>query len=441
MEDRIKSMPYNELRGIRQFIYAIGHIGPGMLNQFITTWILLFLTGNADNVILSGSLVGFALLSGRVIDGIADPLIANWSDNFRSSKWGRRIPFLIIGTLPMVISFNMLWLTGGLVDNVVLRFIWVFFWINSFYFFYTVVVNPYFALLPELAKDNNQRVKIQSFVSLFGILGMGISMGASGLLIDKLGYNIAGLTLSIVCILSMIAPVLTVKVNKDYQFVEAKNQTRNLLKNIKGAFQNKMFINYIVGFCTFFFGFQLIQYNLAFITTILLGLSKTYSSTLFITSVVFALAFIPLYNILIRKLGTTRSIMFSMLSYAVVAVLLAMIPILKSVIPPLPLGIILMAMLGFPYSGLMVIPNVLISEIINDDFKTFEVRREAMFFGVQGLINKLVTALSAFVVGVMHDIFGNTANNMAGVIIIAPIAAVFAIIGFIVIRNLNKVRA
>ena len=33
---------YREIKGFRQILFALGHIGPGMLNQFITIWLLIF---------------------------------------------------------------------------------------------------------------------------------------------------------------------------------------------------------------------------------------------------------------------------------------------------------------------------------------------------------------------------------------------------------------
>ena len=438
--EQLPNTPYRELKGGKQIAYAVGHLGPGMLSQFITTWLLLFMTGNADNPVLSGTLVGTATLVGRIVDGVADPMVANWSDNIRGKWMGRRLPFMLLGTLPMILCFLMVWLTPQVAQTELARFIWLFIFLNGFYFFYTVVVNPYFALLPEIAEDDKQRIFIQSFVSVFGIVGMGIALGASGFLINAIGYLGAGAVLSVICAVVMVVPALVIKVNKDYVPAPAPNQTKNLFKNIVGAFQNDKFVKYIIGFATFFIGFQLIQYNLAFVTTVSLGLAKGMSSTLFIVSVVCALAFIPVYNVFVKKFGTVKSLMISMASYALVALLIMVLPSIKG-IPSAALGFALMALLGFPYSGLMVIPNVLVSEIIDDDYKRFAVRREAMFFGVQGLVNKLATAFASFAVGVLHDILGSTANQPLGITIVAPIAAVFSLVGFFVMVRLNKEKA
>ena len=427
-------MQYKELKGFRQILFTIGHIGPGMLNQFITTWILVFMSGE-KNILLSASLVGISTMCGRIIDAVADPLVANWSDRLIKHKLGRRLPFIIFGTIPMVLSFNMIWYTQ-FIPGTVLRFIWTLFSINAFYFSYTMVVNPYFALLPEISKDKKQRAFLQSFIAVFGILGMGIAMGASGFLINAVGYQMAGLIMSIFCAVTLVGPVLTVRKAPDAPEVSADKNKGNIFYSVKEAFKNKSFRTYILGFCIFFLGFQLIQYDLAFITTVLLQLDKGMSSTLFIASVVSALALIPAYNAMLRKLTCFSALKVSISSYVIVAALIALTPlILNTGINGTILGFILMFLLGFPYAGLMILPNIIISEIIDEDVRENGIHREALFFGVQGLINKFMVAMASLIVGLVLDLFGNTIQNPYGVIIVAPIAAVIAAVGFLFIRR------
>ncbi|MHA6484973.1 MFS transporter [Paenibacillus sp. strain BS8-2] len=429
---------YRELKGIRQVTYAVGHMGPGMLNQFITTWLLIFLASGEGDVILKSSLVGVCIMCGRIVDALMDPVIANWSDRHSSSKLGRRLPFILGGTLPMILSFNMLWYTPSIGNQEWIHFIWVLVAVIVFYFSYTVVVNPYFALLPEIAKDKKQRMFIQSFVALFGILGMGIAMGASGFLIDAFGYGPAGLIMSLICVIALCGPAVTVRMRSDATAVPIESSSSNLFVSVKNALANPTFRTYITGFCIFFFGFELIQYNLAFLTTVQLGLDKGMSSTLFISSVIAGLLFIPVYNLLLRRMTVSGALKLAILSYVIVTACIAMIPLFTAAgFGGAPLGFMLMALLGFPYSGLMVIPNVIISEIIDEDVRVNRVHREAMFFGVQGLINKLMLSIAALTVGVLLDVFGNTTEEPLGVMLISPIAAVFALIGYLFIRKLH----
>jgi len=429
---------YKELGKFEQVLFTVGHIGPGSLSQFITTWLMLYLT-TGDNIIVSATLVGTSLLVGGIIDAIADPLVANWSDNFQSSRFGRRMPFIIGGLIPMVLSFNLLWYTYYISTNSTIRFIWVLVMVKIFYFAYTIVVNPYFALLPEIASSKKQRMFIQSFVALFGILGMGFSMGASGFLIEAFGFGSASIIMSIICILTMIGPAITVRINPEVAVAnqETKKKT-NIFASITGSLGNQTFRRYITGFCIFFLGFQLIQLNLAFLTTVLLELEPGMSSILFIASVVSGVLLIPVYNIILKKMTSINALKLAVCSFVVVSILITFLPILVNIVGDgMVIGFILMVLLGFPFSGLMVIPNILLSEIIDEDIRENGTRREAMFFGVQGLINKFMVAIAGFVVGLILDIFGNSRESPLGVILIAPIAAVIALIGFIIMLRLN----
>jgi GPH family glycoside/pentoside/hexuronide:cation symporter len=427
---------YKELKGGNQVLFALGHIGPGMLNQFITTWLLVYLSGE-NKLLLSASLTGVCLMCGRLVDALADPLVANWSDRMAGSRFGRRLPFIIGGAIPMVLSFNMLWHTQ-ILNSTVARFIWVVVAVNLFYFSYTVVVNPYFALMPEIARDKKQRTFIQSFVAFFGILGMGIAMGASGFIIDAIGYSGAGLALSLLCAATLIGPALTVKIQGEGRSSATEKSSSNIFISLKSALSNKTFRTYISGFCIFFLGFQMIQYNLAFITTVLLGLDRGMSSTLFITSVVCGILFIPVYNIILKRTSCSSALKLAIVAYVVAALLIAAIPLLTGIgLNGQILGYILMAFLGFPYSGLMVIPNVIIGEIIDEDVKKNNIRREALFFGVQGLINKFMVSIAALSVGFLQDFLGNNAAKPWGIISVAPIAALVALAGFFVIGRLH----
>lgn len=428
---------YRELKGIRQIVFALGHIGPGMLSQFITTWLLLYLT-SGESVLVKSSLVGISLMLGRIVDAVSDPLVANWSDRLSGHKWGRRLPFMVFGTPLMIVSFVLLWYTQ-LFGSAAVRFIWVLVWVNVFYFAYTVVVNPYFALLPEIASGKQQRMFIQSFVAFFGILGMGIAMGASGFLVDALGYGMAGIVMGILCALTLVGPFLTVRTEGQApQPAAEKTPSANIFVSMKSALENRNFRNYIFGFCIFYLGFQLIQYNLAFITTVLLELDKGMSSTLFIASVLAAVLLIPVYNLLLKKLSCSSALKLAIGAYVAVAMLIAGIPLWAGLgINTKALGFGLMVLLGFPYSGLMVIPNVIVSEIIDEDVRVNGVHREALFFGVQGLINKFMVSLAALIVSVVLDVLGNNAQQPLGVIAVAPLAAVVSVVGFVFICRLH----
>ena len=58
---------------------------------------------------VDAALVGTAIFIATLIDAISDPLVGAWSDRI-NTKWGRRHPMLLISTIPLGISFALLFM-------------------------------------------------------------------------------------------------------------------------------------------------------------------------------------------------------------------------------------------------------------------------------------------------------------------------------------------
>ena len=94
--------------------YAIGGFGPGFMYQLVLTY-LLYYYRPAQAKIEAGALVfapavayAAGMLVARILDGVVDIPIAAWTDNLRS-KWGRRRPLMLLGLIPAIIFFVLLW--------------------------------------------------------------------------------------------------------------------------------------------------------------------------------------------------------------------------------------------------------------------------------------------------------------------------------------------
>src|SRR5690606_19874896 len=77
-------------------------------------------------------------------------------------------------------------------------------------------------------------------------------------------------------------------------------------------------------------------------------------------------------------------------------------------------------------------PNALIAEIVDYDEHLTGMRREAMFFGVQGLLVKIAMGLSTFAATQLLEIGGFSAERSAGVSWVGPLGALFVALGMLV---------
>src|SRR5215218_8699940 len=83
-----------------KLLYASSSLGGEALSQSRGLWLLYFYSPPEDANLerqLPRLLVGVLLVAGRVLEALDDALIGYWSDRTRS-RWGRRIPFIVLAT-------------------------------------------------------------------------------------------------------------------------------------------------------------------------------------------------------------------------------------------------------------------------------------------------------------------------------------------------------
>jgi len=69
------------------------------------------------------------------------------------------------------------------------------------------------------------------------------------------------------------------------------------------------------------------------------------------------------------------------------------------------LAVVVLLFGGFGLGGLMLLPTILLSDVIDEDQLKTQERREGIFTGVSGVIVKLANAISWGIIGVILTIF------------------------------------
>jgi Na+/melibiose symporter-like transporter len=101
--------------------------------------------------------IAFVLVLSRVFDAVTDPLIGYLSDRF-PTRWGRRKPWLVAGSLLAVIACWFLYVPPGKVSTGSFLF-----WILLAYLGWTLSEIPYRAWLAELSQDYHERTRIATW--------------------------------------------------------------------------------------------------------------------------------------------------------------------------------------------------------------------------------------------------------------------------------------
>ena len=133
------------LKGGKLLLYSLSTAGWVMLDSLWLTFSISFLLPPKERVsegmilFISNerffgiiTMLGAVMVFGRIIDAIADPLIASCSDR-STSKFGRRRFFLIIGGLPLAIFTVLIFFPPLHIFLLLISCIWL--WYLGFTFF------------------------------------------------------------------------------------------------------------------------------------------------------------------------------------------------------------------------------------------------------------------------------------------------------------------
>mgnify|MGYP000415683950 CR=1 FL=1 len=121
-----------------------------------------------DVVGLSPAVVGTMFLLVRVFDAVTDPLMGNIADKTHT-RWGHFRPYLLWLALPFAIISILAFTTPDLTGNN--KIIYAFTTYTLLMVAYTAINIPYCALGGVLTADAKERVTVQSYRFVFGMLG------------------------------------------------------------------------------------------------------------------------------------------------------------------------------------------------------------------------------------------------------------------------------
>jgi len=421
---RVKQLP---LWG--KIAYGAGAGGFSVIDRVLITWLFYYyITSPLEGVdaLMPPFVFGVIMFLGRVVDAVADPVIARWSDNY-SGRLGRRIPFMLFSGVAYAAVFIMLFYPPVAAKSA-LNSIYVALLLGLYFTLFTAYVTPYLALLPELARSTRDRVDLATFKAVFSLLGVGVALIGAGILIGILSFHGMVWVMAAAGLLLLYVPVII----KERDYAEGRPATLGLIEAITTTFKNRAFVIYLTGNVAFWLGFNIITLNIPLYVTILLRGTEDDTSIYFGLAFVVALLFFPVVNILSKKFGLKVMMMFSLVAFLLLLPLFFFLGQPFAGVSPEVIAYLLMALVGLPLAVIFIVPDAIVAAVSDLEEKLSGQRREAMYFGAQGFILKFALGLSTIITGALLQLFGSTAAQPLGIQLTGPVSALFILLGVIV---------
>lgn len=142
--------------------FAMGTLGEYFVYYLFYTYFLYFLT---DYVLIPAAVSGTIMSIAMIWDAITDPVVGYINDISKNPK-GRRRPMMVKCFIPFAVAFFLCFLRPGLEG----MSLYIYYGVVclAFWLMFTAEQVPFYGLLPEIAQDDNDRMRIRSAMGFIG---------------------------------------------------------------------------------------------------------------------------------------------------------------------------------------------------------------------------------------------------------------------------------
>lgn len=425
--------PATPLPRANRLLYASGSFGSQLLVQTLTVWVFYFYVaeGADDRDVLAPELlVGLAMTLGRLLDAITDPVMGYLSDITRS-RWGRRYPFIILGAPFMCLMFILLWLPpvdGNHWGNA----LWLGVVVQLYFVGVTVVGAPYTGIFPELAVTKEDRVSISAWQLVFGLMGAGVALIATGPMIDAVGFVGMAVFAAIAGTLPRFIGLLGVRGRLTYQppVTHRSEFAGAIFSALRAMALNRNFLALVGSLVCFSAGLLMVTQAVPFFVSEIVGRSASWTAPVTAAFFVSSLVVVPLVVAATRRHDKRRVYMWCLAGASLLLPLLYCAGFIPGV-PELLQVIVIIALVGLPLSGIFILPDALLADVVDDHSARTDTRREAMYFSSRATLEKFGQALATGIFAVLLAGFGRTAEDPMGIRLMGPAAGFLTFLGFL----------
>jgi GPH family glycoside/pentoside/hexuronide:cation symporter len=415
--------------------FGVCDLGGNLFFTAMGFWSLNYLT---DTVAVPAAAAGIAVMIGKLWDAVTDPLMGFISDRTRS-RWGRRRPYLLFGSLPLFLS--MWWFfTNPHLANTALVTVWAAFALCFLNTAYTVVNIPYSSLTPELTQDYHERSSLNGFRFGFAVIGTLLGAGAVLPIVNAFGadrdrgFSVVGAVLGLVMMTTALITFASVR-ERDHESKE--RPTEGFFPTFLAVFKNGPYVIVLVTYALYLTALTFVQGILVYYFKYLYK-NEAMTTLAMVILLLTAMVCIPISVLVSKRIGKKRSFQFSLLVLALSCLILFFLGHLLGM--NFFLGMMLFAGVGLGFS--YVAPWAMVPDAVEYDALRTGKRKEGAFYGMWTFTSKIGTSLAIFLTGAILGLAKYSPNladqapstELAIRMLIGPVPAAVFVAGIILVQ-------
>ncbi len=384
--------------GLKTFNYAVGMFGTSIPINLLKTYAAIYYV---DSLGLKTTQWALVLFIYTFIDVLDNPVYGFLSDRTRT-KWGRRKPWLVIGTPLLILGLIAFYSTPEfLAGNSLLAYAMLFYIFTGT--LDSVINANYGALFPELFPTDSARAKANALRQAFQLLAMIISIALTPVVTNAIGFAKTSLIYGVLGGVVILYMALTSK-EREVTPDEIKPKLWNSIKTIITNFKF-----WIAGLTNAFYSaaMALVMAGLPFFAKYTLGISSLQQTILFGVVLLIAVGCVALWAFFVRKYG-----LIPVWRWALISLAIAFVPLYFAT--NFIQAVIFSAMIGFGFAGVITTMDLIGAKIMDEDTRKYNLHREGIYVNALGFMNRLSGLFVSLAFLLLASLFGFESGAVPG---------------------------
>jgi len=425
----------NKIHSRRGYLlYSLGGVTSALPYNMVGVFFVFFYVVKVG---LSLELVGLIFILYGLWNAINDPLFGYYMDK-KITKWGRRVPYIIFGTIPLAVGFILLWWVPW--TSEIQIFFHALFMLFLFDTGFTLAMTAWSALYTEMYEEEKERATVVAIKDTIAFTSSLIGIIFPPLIASAIGWSFTGLIFGIVVSITMYLSLLGTKEREEYQI----DEPLPVIAAFKETLKNKPFLIMALTYTLIDSCFAITLIALPLYAKFVLKMDDALIGFAAVGVALGTLISIPFWRLIYAKKGPKYALLLAIGIFAV-----GILPIMF--IDDFITLVIITLIPGFGTGGILMTEIPFSSAIDFDEIQTGK-RREATYNGILTLIARLAIVLSGLALIIVQFFFGfqagsesQTPTALLGLtLLVSLIPFIVAILALIVFSffpiNYNKFR-
>jgi GPH family glycoside/pentoside/hexuronide:cation symporter len=349
---------------------------------------------------------GFFLYA--VYNAINDPLVGYLTNKpFKfTKKWGRRFPWILIGGIPFVISYILIFTPPTLnpVSDAWLLFLWLVFTTCLFDTFASVFWVNFSALFADKFRSVKERRTATGLQIPIGLVGVALGAIIPPIFLTEgivSTYVIQAGAVIIVGLIALGAAIPGVRDDQDAvdRYLEthkAREKGLSFFKSLASALKQKSFLAFIVSYTLYRTLVQSMTASVPYVAINLVGMTDDAAILIFAGFLIGALVSTPIWVIIAHKTNDNKKVM--VLCGLLMGIFTIPLIFLENYIAI----VIALLIWGLSIGGYWAMIAPVLADVIDESVVKLKKRQEGVYAGFQQFFGRLAILFQAVSFGLTH---------------------------------------